>query len=200
MDSCNPSPCGPNALCTNGQCHCIENHQGDPFLGCRPECVLNTDCPNDKACSQNKCINPCINTCADNAICHVYNHIPMCSCPQRMTGSAFIECHNIELPISSNPCHPSPCGPNSHCREINGQSVCACIPGFYGSPPQCRPECVVSSDCSLDKACSNQKCIDPCQGSCGFKAICRVVKHNPICSCPPTLTGNPFVSCSSIGT
>lgn len=88
-----------------------------------------------------------------------------------------------------------PCGPNSQCRNRNGQAVCTCVPGFLGSPPNCRPECILSSDCLLNQACSNQKCIDPCPGTCGINAICRVVNHNPICSCKEDLTGDPFTLC-----
>jgi hypothetical protein len=91
-DPCNPSPCGSNAQCSNGVCTCIPEYQGDPYQACRPECVLNTDCPRDKACVRNKCINPCPGTCGQNAICDVINHIPMCSCPQGMTGNAFANC------------------------------------------------------------------------------------------------------------
>ena len=98
--------------------------------------------------------------------------------------------------IKRNPCSPSPCGPNSICREINGQPVCSCVAGFLGAPPTCRPECTLSSDCSLSEACSNQKCVNPCPGSCGFRATCNVVNHNPICSCTPDLTGDPFVQCT----
>lgn len=99
----------------------------------------------------------------------------------------------IELPV--NPCNPSPCGPNSQCREINGQAVCSCLPNYIGSPPSCRPECTVSSECSLDKACVNQKCVDPCPGVCGLNAKCVVKNHSPICSCDLTYTGDPFTRC-----
>lgn len=91
-DPCNPSPCGPNAECYNGICKCISEFQGDPYSGCRPECVLNNDCPRNKACMQNKCKDPCPGTCGTNAICEVYNHIPMCRCPDGMQGNAFINC------------------------------------------------------------------------------------------------------------
>lgn len=94
-DPCNPSPCGPNAICNNGVCTCVPEHQGDPYFGCRPECVISSDCPRDKACSKNKCIDPCKGTCASNAVCDVVNHIPMCSCPQRTTGNAFYNCQPI---------------------------------------------------------------------------------------------------------
>lgn len=101
-------------------------------------------------------------------------------------------------PVVTLPCSPSPCGPNSQCREINGQAVCSCVPGFIGSPPACRPECVVSSECGQNEACSNQKCRNPCPGTCGVGARCEVVNHNPICSCPPRFTGDPFVRCQPI--
>lgn len=85
------------------------------------------------------------------------------------------------------------------CREINEQAVCSCIPGYIGSPPTCRPECITSSECALNQACSNQKCINPCLGSCGLNSVCQVVNHHPICSCKPKYTGDPFVRCSPIG-
>lgn len=91
-DPCNPSPCGPNAQCYNGVCTCLNEYQGDPYIGCRPECILNTDCPRNKACIKKKCVDPCPGTCGQNAICDVYNHIPMCRCPERMQGNAFILC------------------------------------------------------------------------------------------------------------
>lgn len=94
-DPCNPSPCGPNAQCSNGICTCIPEYRGDPYRECRPECVLNTDCPNDKACRRNKCIDPCPGICGDNAECTVINHIPMCNCLVGHEGNAFISCSKI---------------------------------------------------------------------------------------------------------
>jgi hypothetical protein len=96
------------------------------------------------------------------------------------------------------PCVPSPCGPNSRCQEANGQSVCSCAASFIGSPPNCRPECLTSSECSQNKACINKKCKDPCPGSCGISAQCQVINHSPICTCPSIFTGDPFVRCSLI--
>lgn len=94
-----------------------------------------------------------------------------------------------------NPCQPSPCGPNSKCREVSNQAVCSCLPNYIGSPPGCRPECVVSSECPYDQACSNQKCIDPCPNTCGQNAKCRVNNHSPICYCMDGHTGDPFTRC-----
>jgi hypothetical protein len=213
-DPCNPSPCGPNANCRDGSCTCIPEYHGDPYQGCRPECVLSQDCSRDKACIRQKCVDPCPGTCGQNAQCAVSNHVPMCSCPPGFSGSPFIECrpyrgmlllriksHGIYLlsyftePVVTQPCQPSPCGPNSQCREINEQAVCSCVPGFIGSPPSCRPECVTSSECAQNEACNNQKCRDPCPGTCGMNAKCSVINHNPICSCPQRYTGDPFTRC-----
>ena len=95
-DRCNPSPCGANAQCNDGECTCLPEFQGNPYAGCRPECVLNSDCPRDKACLRNKCENPCGGACAINALCNVVNHVPMCSCPPNMSGNPFSQCLVIQ--------------------------------------------------------------------------------------------------------
>lgn len=95
-DPCNPSPCGPNSRCDNGVCTCLPEYQGDPYQGCRPECVFSSDCTRDKACIRNKCQDPCPGTCGQNAQCNVVNHIPMCSCPPGLTGNAFVQCSQMD--------------------------------------------------------------------------------------------------------
>lgn len=99
-----------------------------------------------------------------------------------------------DVPIE-NPCQPSPCGLNSVCRELNNHAVCSCVPDMIGAPPNCRAECIVSSECAQDKSCINKKCKDPCVGVCGQHARCQAVNHNPICSCPIGYTGDPFIAC-----
>lgn len=96
VDPCNPSPCGPNAQCDNGVCTCLPEYLGDPYRGCRPECVLNSDCPKDKACIRSKCIDPCPGTCGQNAVCNVINHIPTCTCLPNYVGNAFTLCSLIQ--------------------------------------------------------------------------------------------------------
>lgn len=103
----------------------------------------------------------------------------------------------LVIPIT-NPCDPSPCGPYSICREKDSHAICSCQHNYIGSPPNCRPECIVSSECSQDKACENQKCVDPCLGKCGVNARCQVINHNPSCSCSPGYTGDPFFQCNKI--
>ena len=95
-----------------------------------------------------------------------------------------------------DPCDPNPCGPNSNPPQTIGERCeCSCLPGMIGSPPNCRPECVVNSECPQDKACINQKCQDPCPGLCGINAYCRVRNHAPICVCNQGYVGDPFSAC-----
>lgn len=97
-----------------------------------------------------------------------------------------------------NPCATAVCGPNSQCREINGQPICSCVPTFVGTPPACRPECVVSAECPQNEACVKQKCVNPCIGACGLRATCQVINHNPVCACAPRHSGDPFVACEPV--
>lgn len=95
-----------------------------------------------------------------------------------------------------NPCVPSPCGANAVCKERNGAGSCLCLPEYFGDPYiECRPECVLNSDCSMTKACVNNKCKNPCPGVCGVNAQCQVVNHSPSCTCLPGYIGNPLSSC-----
>lgn len=97
-----------------------------------------------------------------------------------------------------NICVPSPCGPNSECRDRNGSPACSCLPNYIGTPPSCRPECTINPECPSHLACINQKCIDPCPGSCGSNAVCSVINHTPMCSCNNGFTGDPFTYCQSV--
>lgn len=74
--------------------------------------------------------------------------------------------------------------------------MCSCLIGYVGVPPSCRPECLVDSDCTSLKSCSNQKCIDPCLGTCGLNAECRIHYHKAICYCPNGYSGDPFTQCT----
>lgn len=103
-----------------------------------------------------------------------------------------------DLRPSVNPCAPSPCGPYSECRDINGQASCACLSTYMGTPPNCRPECLINSECLSNRACIQKKCRNPCDGVCGVGAVCNVINHTPTCSCPNGFTGDSFVQCRLI--
>lgn len=201
QDPCMPSPCGPNSQCRdiNGSpsCSCLPTYIGSP-PNCRPECTINSECPSNLACIQQKCRDPCPGACGSGAVCSVINHTPICTCPDGYTGDPFSYCQlkpqEIE-PIVQDPCNPSPCGANARCD--NG--ICTCLPEYQGDPYRgCRPECILNSDCPRNLACMNQKCKDPCPGTCGQNAECNVINHIPMCSCLPGFSGNAFVMCNRI--
>lgn len=98
-------------------------------------------------------------------------------------------------PRPVDPCNPDPCGPNSQCLVVGKRHRCECLQGYFGSAPNCRPECRTNSDCPRVKACINRKCRDPCVGTCGTEALCEITNHNPVCYCPKGLTGDPFLRC-----
>lgn len=96
------------------------------------------------------------------------------------------------------PCMPSPCGSNAVCREQNGAGACQCLPEYFGNPYEgCRPECVGNSDCPSNRACVQNKCTDPCPGTCGQNADCQVVNHVPSCTCRIGFTGDPYRYCNT---
>ena len=103
IEPCNPSPCGSNAQCSErnraAACQCIPEYFGDPYVACRPECVVNSDCPSNKACQRNKCIDPCPGTCGINAQCNVRNHIATCRCLEGYVGDPFTSCRLQPIPL-----------------------------------------------------------------------------------------------------
>ena len=97
--------------------------------------------------------------------------------------------------VVEDPCDPDPCGLNSRKRQNGDRCDCSCLPDFIGSPPNCRPECTINSDCPTELACITRHCQDPCPGLCGINAKCRVRNHIPICICNPGYVGDPFSQC-----
>lgn len=202
IDPCRPSPCGPNAQCRvigdSPSCSCLAEFIGSP-PNCRPECISNGECSNALACINRKCKDPCPGVCGANAECRVVSHAAMCVCLSGFNGDPFTQCVQREPIISETltPCSPSPCGSNAICREQNGAGACQCLPEYFGNPYEgCRPECVRDSDCSSNRACARNKCVDPCPGTCGQNADCYVSYHKPTCTCRIGYTGNPYSFCS----
>lgn len=93
---CEPSPCGMNAICKEqngaGSCSCISDYVGNPYEGCRPECVRDSDCQADLACVRSKCQNPCPGICGMNANCQVVHHNPVCTCLTGFSGNPYVQC------------------------------------------------------------------------------------------------------------
>ena len=99
IDPCRPSPCGVNAVCQDrnkaAACTCLPEMFGDPYLECKPECSTNPECPDDKACLRNKCLDPCPGTCGTFATCRTQRHQPSCFCDTGYTGDPYRTCMRI---------------------------------------------------------------------------------------------------------
>jgi hypothetical protein len=113
-------------------------------------------------------------------------------------GCYSITILSVQIPTEVlTPCSPSPCGANAICKARNGAGSCTCLADYTGNPyEECRPECIHNSDCPSNKACTKNRCVDPCPGTCGQNANCQVINHSPSCSCLPGYTGDPFRFCN----
>ena len=101
--SCLNQVCASNAECRISEisnqiyCQCISGYIGDPVgAGCRPQCLLNTECEPSQACINQKCVDPCLsNICGINARCTCINHFTICNCEPDYTGNPFEICTKI---------------------------------------------------------------------------------------------------------
>lgn len=97
--SLSPSVCGPFSQCKDfGDipiCSCLPGYLGHP-PNCKPECLLDDECPSIKSCLDQKCVDVCADkTCGLNAECLVIRHVPLCFCLPEHSGDPFIECSRI---------------------------------------------------------------------------------------------------------
>lgn len=58
------------------------------------ECTVDDNCPNDRFCKNERCLDPCTydSPCGRGAFCHADKHRPVCKCPAGFTGNAKINC------------------------------------------------------------------------------------------------------------
>ena len=111
--------CGSNTISSASkktascECQCKPNFKGNPYLGCHPNCVLNSDCPVHQACLSNECKDPCPGVCGQNAICIITNQRPSCYCKEGHSGNAFEGCSPI-ISITSTTTTPSSTNTTPH--------------------------------------------------------------------------------------
>ena len=57
--------------------------------------------------------------------------------------------------------------------------------------------CLINDECPLYAACRNRQCINPCaeDNPCAPTAICKVINHEPECTCPDGYIGSPLTDC-----
>uniref|UniRef100_A0A0K2TAS5 Putative LOC101893139 [Musca domestica] n=1 Tax=Lepeophtheirus salmonis TaxID=72036 RepID=A0A0K2TAS5_LEPSM len=215
-------PCGKDAFCKVNYhvplCRCPEGFEGDPSIECKPPtplsigCSADSDCPVVEACLNTKCVDPC--NCGENALCRKINHKAVCFCPSGFSGNPEVLCEKLECTSDedcsndkmchentcANPCILlNPCAINGECIPSNHVSKCRCPSDMNGDPYSLcvDVECAINEDCNSERACYQDKCIDPCvlDNPCAPNALCKTVQHASSCVCIPPLIGNPFVSC-----
>lgn len=185
---CEPNPCGHGAQCDPHRepvCFCPYGLIGNPYRSCAEPVQAPVLCQPGP--------------CGANADCYVSNNEEQCYCKNGFIGDAYVGC-TLQ---PTNPCIPNPCSPGAICvLSENNQPVCQCPIGMGGDPTGAAGchgfECLVDSDCSQSAACIGHRCRDPCPGSCGVNADCRVEQHHPVCTCHHGLTGNPIVRCYAL--
>ena len=91
------------------------------------ECLVDNDCPRDKKCKSQECVNPCLTTvCGTQARCEVDFHTAICVCPAGLQGNPLVAC--IEAGCSRN-------------DECATNEVCDFAPGSGFTRKECQPLC-----------------------------------------------------------
>lgn len=154
-------------------CHCSSGFIGNP-PNCKPECILNSECPYNRSCIDKRCKDPCANDiCGEDATCHVKNHTPICECPVNYSGDPFVVCSIID---------------NDNDTDVDATTTIS---------PDVN-ECQMSTDCPYDKSCVDYKCSDPCINGCGVYSECTPTFHVAYCDCKVGYTGDPNTGCYEI--
>jgi hypothetical protein len=105
--ACRVEKCGINAQCLSQRhraiCSCPPGYEGSPHQECtviasripsRVECDSDDQCPFDRTCLNERCVNPCgqSDSCGRGALCYTESHKAVCKCPIGYTGNAAIKC------------------------------------------------------------------------------------------------------------
>ena len=150
-------------------CTCIRDYTGNPYIECKPECVVNAECPRHLACVNQHCVDPCPGVCGYHATCFVANHVPQCGCDPSYTGDAFTACHRLTTSPAPteviDPC-PGVCGYHATCFVANHVPQCGCDPSYTGD--------AFTACHRLTTSPAPTEVIDPCNPSpCGENANAR---------------------------
>lgn len=113
--ACRVQNCGINAQCLSSHhravCTCAPGYEGNPHIQCssmpkspeRPvaaECYKNDDCPFDRKCINELCLNPCVgDNCGRGAYCNPVNHEAVCKCPPGYNGNPQVGCTPRKLDL-----------------------------------------------------------------------------------------------------
>ena len=108
------------------------------------DCRRDDDCPFDKTCKSNECVDPCPYTiCGSRARCEAERHKGICVCPQGLQGNPYISCTEVgcqsnddcsfdeKCDYQSRKCvqlclSPNPCAQGAKCEANNHRETCTC--------------------------------------------------------------------------
>ncbi|KAG8306562.1 hypothetical protein J6590_044542 [Homalodisca vitripennis] len=208
--------CGPNTVCLTvnevSMCACKPGYIGHPFNECYPkECMVNSDCPEQKECRDQRCEDACKDACGPNSICKGIKHRPICSCISGYFWKPLIGCQIKNCTMNSDcpeekacinkhcedPCKDA-CGLNTICKVTKHRPICSCSPEHVWDPLigcQEIKECAIDEDCPSNHTCNNGECAETCNAVCGLNTICIIKNNHAACSCKPGFVGNPFLKC-----
>ena len=113
------------------------------------ECRRDADCPLDKTCHREECVDPCqLTSCGDRAICKAKFHRAHCQCPAGLQGNPLVQCLSVgcqqdedcstreRCDYASQECYPlcnpGSCAPGASCRAENHRESCSCNPPLQG--------------------------------------------------------------------
>ena len=109
---------------------------------------MDQDCPLDKACKSQECVDPCLTTvCGTRARCEVDFHTAICVCPAGLQGNPLVSC--IEAGCSSN----DDCPTTEKCGFVSGS-------GF--TRRECQPLCN-PGNCAIDAECTARDHRETCR-------------------------------------
>lgn len=115
-----------------------------PFLA---ECKADNDCPYDKACINENCLNPCIsNTCGRGAECVVQVHAAQCRCPAGTQGNPLLSCIAGVCQYNEDCADHEACDRlNRVCRPVCDEDTCAETATCVGREHQPKCECPIGT-------------------------------------------------------
>lgn len=173
------------------------------------ECKVDSDCPYDKTCINENCLNPCLHDknsqCGRGAECRVQQHKAQCHCPAGTQGNPLLACitgvcqYNEDCAdheacdrlnrICRPVCDDDICADTAVCVGRDHQPQCSCPSGTSGNPyiscthtqVPIEAECRVDADCPPQFACINKECRNPCsQNICSVDQECRILDTLPL--------------------
>ena len=112
------------------------------------QCQRDEDCPFDKTCKSNECVDPCpLTICGSRAQCKPERHKGICVCPAGLQGNPYVSCTEVgcqshedcsydekcDFPSPSSGrrecvrlCITPSCAQGARCEAKNHKEICTC--------------------------------------------------------------------------